>query len=152
LDFASNLHTIESFRQDCCQPTGLCVLHVQTAILIDQCNRLDLAEADDRFLDDEGGEVRLTDVFTTLYAAWETQVIRRTPGQTVAETLRRFRNEMGDDSRCAPSASPDQAHLPSASSRHPTQPDGRFSHCPFVVCHQDQALLFSLGSSGYNGR
>ncbi|MBK8989786.1 MAG: SUMF1/EgtB/PvdO family nonheme iron enzyme [Chloroflexi bacterium] len=61
--------------------------------LIDQCNRLDLAEVDERFLDDEGGEVRLTDVFTTLYAAWGTQVIRRAPGQTVAEALRRFPDE-----------------------------------------------------------
>jgi len=37
--------------------------------LIARCNRLDLAEVDERFLDDKGSEVQLTDVFTTLYAA-----------------------------------------------------------------------------------
>ena len=56
--------------------------------LIGRCNRLDLTEVDERFLGDDQGEVQLTDVFTTLYAARGAQVITRTPDQTVAEALR----------------------------------------------------------------
>lgn len=56
--------------------------------LIGRCNRLDLAEVDERFLGDDGDAVQLTDVFTTLYAARGTQTITRTKGQTVAEALR----------------------------------------------------------------
>jgi hypothetical protein len=61
--------------------------------LIGRCNRLDLAEVDERFLGDDGDEVQLTDVFTTLYAARGEQVIARAPGQTVAEALRPPREE-----------------------------------------------------------
>lgn len=56
--------------------------------LIGRCNRLDLAEVDERFLGDDGDAVRLTDVFTTLYAARGAQTITRTKRQTVAEALR----------------------------------------------------------------
>ncbi len=65
--------------------------------LIARCNRLDLAEVDERFLGDEGSEVQLTDVFTTLYAARDTQIIMRGSNQTVERALQRFRDEgMGD--------------------------------------------------------
>lgn len=56
--------------------------------LIGRCNRLPLAEVDERLLGDDGDEVQLTDVFTTLYAARGAQTITRTKGQTVAEALR----------------------------------------------------------------
>ena len=62
--------------------------------LIGRCNRLQLAEVDERFLGDDGDEVQLTDVFTTLYAARGAQIITRTPGQTVAEALHPPREEM----------------------------------------------------------
>ncbi|MBK8934517.1 MAG: hypothetical protein IPM76_19815 [Chloroflexi bacterium] len=65
--------------------------------LIARCNRLDLAEVDERFLGDEGSDVQLTDVFTTLYAARDTQIIMRGSNQTVERALQRFRDEgMGD--------------------------------------------------------
>ena len=62
--------------------------------LIGRCNRLDLAQVDERFLSDDGREVQLTDVFTTLYAARGEQVINRTPDQTVAQAVQGARKEM----------------------------------------------------------
>ncbi len=62
--------------------------------LIARCNRLDLAEVDERFLGDEGSEVQLTDVFTTLYAARDTQIIMRGSNQTVEQVLQGFQKEV----------------------------------------------------------
>ena len=62
--------------------------------LIGRCNQLDLAEVDERVFVDGADEVQLTDVFTTLYAAHGAQIIMRTAGQTVAETLHPWRNNL----------------------------------------------------------
>ncbi|MCP4426003.1 MAG: NACHT domain-containing protein, partial [Chloroflexi bacterium] len=63
--------------------------------LIGRCNRLDLADVEERIFTDDESEVQLTDVFTTLYAARGEQVVTRDAKQSVEEALLRpYRDEM----------------------------------------------------------